>query len=426
MIYFFIEIENFGKKGMKKRFAASLMAGVITTSMLAGCGSVSASGDGAVELSSKGASVEISGDEWKVVESTTESSEEKKEEAGYDDSEGRVVGPDAAWDGYFDYDGLKIRCAMSINEILEQGDYVVVPSSYLKSNIEKAMAAPTEMIIPPATGSKIDSNNFVYVMTKDGDDYREVTDNVYWYNPYPYAVALGDCVVWSVFGGSSRVHGLDLNGDGKYSDQEVKDALKIEPVGGGDHAELYPFEDFYAHIMVDDKGNLIQVDETLYGMSHPYDPESVQNYESRFGKALFDTASESLDTSADSYKFKMGLKEYTIDLSDYETIDKMEREYIEQSDYTCYFLVEGHLKDGKFLRIEIESTDEDYLGSFSHKGQYSEGETSTGEKVYHGSSSGSGSFQIENNSLDIYIITEGDYDAVYEMEQVVEGYITAS
>ena len=412
---------------MKKRFVASLMAGVITTSMLAGCGSVSASGGGAVELSSKGASVEISGDEWKEETEITEISEEKKEEAGYDNSEGRVVGPDAAWQGYFDFDGLKIRCAMSINEILEQGeDYMVVPSSYLKSNVEKALAAPTEMIIPPATGSKIDSNNFVYVMKKDGDNYREVTDNVYWYNPYPYAVTLGECVVWSIFAGSNHVSGLDLNGDGKYSDQEVKDALKIEPVGGGEHAELYPFEDFYAHIMVDEHGNLVQVHETCYGMSHPYDPESVQNYESRFGKALFETTSESLDTSAESYKFKMGLKEYTIDLSDYDTIDKMGREYIEKSDYTCSFYVEGHLKNGKYLKIEIASTDEDVLGMPGHKGQYSESETSTGEKVYHGSSSGTGAFQIENNSLDIYIVTEGDYDEVYEMEHVVEGYITAS
>lgn len=396
------------KKGMR------ILALALVAAMLSGCGKDAKDSKSEEKDSAK-------------TEAKTESN------SGLDDSEGRYVGKSSKWDGCFvDNYGIKVRPGMTINEIVEQG--CVVSPDYF-DDINEVIDAPTNMCINTDYKSGDNSILYIYVENENGNyDESSFSKDVWFVNPYPYAVPFGECVVSSMLPHTGDM-GVEWNTDedDSMSIDELKALFDIAPYIDKYDNYDYPYEDYFVQFdITDDRVSMIEA--FIYGHDDNYKVPECLSFAGEDYKD-WDKTTEKLDTNVDSYTFKMGFGTHTIDLSYFESIEEMSRTYLPESDYTKSLYIKGVNTNGETVVIELSDTKWDYY--FNAVGNMGHGSTIKAEELPNGeihNSEGNTASQnidtIDNKSilLEVSVDTGDKPDVNHTMEvyHTVEGIISTS
>ena len=355
-----------------------------------------------------------------------------------DDSEGRFVGDDTLWDGVFvDDDGRKFCAGMTINELVEQG-LVVYPIYFAdEDNSDLILGSYTDMAVPPIE----DGDDYGYSSDclkvyelEDGKWHDSPFDEYIWYyNPYPYAVPFGECVVGSVMGSTNYIPGYDkwdVDGDEKISYDELDAVFGIKAVG--EYKSDYPFKDYLVSFMF--------IEDHLLGS-----PVSVDSYQVDSGASedikedYFDIISnvherEDIDKNQDSYTFKMGLNEYTLDVSYFESVDEFYRSYYIDSDYTDSLKIHGKTIEGEDLTIELETADPEFysrtMEANASRDDLDSEVASNGEVIYfaYGQTDNTSITKFENGNIKMTVTAgyNSDPDHTIEMQNKALSIITVN
>ena len=240
----------------------------------------------------------------------------------------------------------------------------------------------------------------------------------------------GECKVSGIIAGLGDIEGADewdTNGDESLQFEELEAVFDIAPITNEYDTHLYPFEDFVVEFMADE-GHImrspIQSDcrDVLVG----HDDE-LSEYSRNFTREY---KTENLDTSLDSYTFKMAIGEYTIDLSYFDTIEEMTRTYLEESDYTSKFFVKGINADGEYVQVTLEQGDDELycydMETYAEK-NYLDSEAAGGETIYYRTSPYNSVSKFANGTILLDVSVDGAPDAAHtlsikhQIESIISG-----
>ena len=342
---------------MKKRNLGLLVAISMMATTISGCGGVVGSNADetpkTVEDSSQSAT-------------DNQSSETDAQDDNAQDGNAQMAASDVKWDGTMDYQGLKIKVGMTVNDILSQGDYVIFTDEIREDeeNLELIEKAVNDMVVNPITESSVGGdriqNENLYIYKKDGDNLEMIVEgDVFYYNPNPYAITLGECVVALTFDGNPvGYESFDANNDGKVDVTEFANATGTELAELSHDFRGVAFDNYFARIKVD--SDIVQnVSTALYGLTSGYDKgfEDLEK-EHYFGGYAVDY--NSIDPSQCPFTFKTGLGTYSLDVSGFESIDRISQTYLVESDFTDRIIIEGTIAGDIEVEYEIHCGDEDY------------------------------------------------------------------
>lgn len=337
---------------MKKRNLALLVAISMMATTLIGCGDT--------DISDDGENQEITQD------STQNADDNDGSETDAQDSDAQMADSDAKWDGTMDYQGLKIKVGMTVNDILSQGDYVIFTDEIREDeeDLELIENAVNKMVVNPIIESSVGGdriqNESLYIYRKDGDNLEMVVEgDVFYYNPNPYAVTLGECIVALTFDGNPvGYENFDSNKDGDVDVTEFANATGTELAELSHDFRGVAFDTYFARIKVD--FDIVEnVSTALYGLTSGYDA-GFEDLEKEHYFGGYAVEYNSVEPSQCPLTFKTGLGTYSLDVSGFESIDRISQSYIPESDFTDRIIVEGTIAGGIEVEYDINCGDEDY------------------------------------------------------------------
>ena len=328
---------------MKRRYISFLMAVTVFASAFTGCGKA----DSTEKTAEKDAVSEESSD---------------KEDSNKEGSE--KTADEIKWDGTFDFADMKIKLGMTVNEIAAQGDYVIVNGKLpYEEDYDLVDGALDGMVVAPCVKkddrADLLANEKIDIYIKDGDSLTQITEgdtSIFYYNPYPYAVSLGECVVGRIYKGKPEGYdSWDANKDGEVDFDEFNKSTGMElkelksgfwGVENEDYCVLVTEQnDFVTYINVSDYG-LMATSEDIFDKLEGNRP----------GKG-FKVIAENLGADTSSVEFKMGYGTYSLDTSCIDNISEISRCYVEESDYTTNISISGSI-DGEPVRLILKTAEE--------------------------------------------------------------------
>lgn len=337
---------------MKKRNIALLVAIYMMATATSGCGGAVGSNTNENQI---------------ITEDSSQSNDGNNgSEADAQDDNVPVADSDAKWDGTMDYQGLKIKVGMTVNDILSQGDYVIFTDEIRddEENLELIEKAVNDMVVDPITESSVGGdriqNENLYIYKKDGDNLEMIVDgDVFYYNPNPYAITLGECVIALTFDGNPvGYENFDSNKDGNVDVTEFAKATGTELAELSHDFRGVAFDNYFARIKVD--FDIVQnVSTALYGLTSGYD-KGFEDLEKEHYFGGYVEEYNSIDPSQCPFIFKTGLGTYSLDVSGFESIDRISQTYLKESDFTDRIIIEGTIDGGIDVEYDIHCGDEDY------------------------------------------------------------------
>ncbi len=420
---------------MKKRIITTLLAVAMMASAVTGCGKGNNAGASNVD-----ASVSES-------DSSAESaSEADNSNVSEDDSSSELTDPTAIieynesntkWDGTYDCNGIKLKIGMKVSDILSQGDYAIYTHYHLPSDLSYVDNSCDGIVVAPYVRDTekadllINESLSLYARKDNGELELLSEDSVFYYNPYPYTVSLGECIIVYICDiAPEGSEDWDTNGDGELSRAEYFAATGQKAIETSSGKWAIPFNGYYTKFTSkgDEDEPVSNLRAMTYGLFADY-PEAMEPYESLEEPKGYMIEREDIDTSSPTYTFTTGYNTFEMDLSYFASITKFCRFYIPDNNYTYRLIIEGTTTDGETISLGIECGCEGYYLPIETDyfnmsyGNMSAYEGSNGEYVY-GNTNETLFFLADDHSTSAVVMQiDGTPDSVLSIQHKLQDEI---